>query len=396
MSAADITRPLRHTLKRLRCKPLDQTAEIHSSAHVKMHFIVVNQNVGSNSLGRALSMALVARELGETSLISFGRGKIWPGVSQFDVPITRVSANWKKDLDRALKKHEGQLPVIWLSKGLDPLPKVAAYVRKYHPHSLIVLDLDDDDVGLASAFRNSSLTNYLRLPWFRRGNPWRVRKSQNAIAAVADGFTFSTHALATLYPDSYVPNLRVPHVRPLLLRQTKKMHLESENLRFGCFGTLRPHKGSQLLLDIMRADRNLTLVTFRNCGLGTPAPEDVNWLEIDPKTPLHEAYEGIDVAVIPITDASSGAQFQLPAKIVDAMRAGVPIVATVTPAIQEIAGSVIVPLSVDQSVPETIDTIRLAARSGSSHLMNERFVQLLTPVAAAEELAKFLQCKKPR
>lgn len=336
-------------------------------------------------------MAMVAREIGDTKVVSFGRGKIWAGASQFDIPVLRLSRAWKKNLDVQLAAHEGHRSVVWLSKGLEPLSRVAAFVRSRYPQSVIILDLDDDDAGLAEAFRKSSRTNYLKLSWFRRGNPWRIRRSQNAIASVADGFTFSTKALAAVYPGSYSPSVRVPHVRALFPDGTRQDRLVNHNLRFGCFGTLRPHKGSQLLLDVMRSDRSITLVTFRNCGLGSPSGDDVNWIEIDPATPLQKAYEGIDVAVIPITDLGPGAQFQLPAKIVDAMRSNVPIVATLTPAIDEIAGGIITPLYPDQSLDDVKAVIRRAADSTQSRSVELRFRELLTPQAAARELETLLQ-----
>lgn len=336
-------------------------------------------------------MAMVAREIGDTRVMSFGRGKMWPGASQFDIPVLRMSRRWRSDLDTELAEHRNSRVVIWLSKGLEPLSSVAAYLRNRYPNVVIILDLDDDDAGLAEAFRRSSSLNHLKLSWFRRGNPWRIRRSQNAIASIADGFTFSTKALASVYPSSYAPNVRVPHVRSPIVNQARRSGLMNHELRFGCFGTLRPHKGSQLLLDLMRSDRSISLVTFRNSGLGSPSPDDVNWIEIDPATPLQKAYEGIDVAVIPITDDGPGAQFQLPAKIVDAMRSNVPIVATMTPAIREIADGVVTPLHSGHSLEEVKAVIDKAARSKQSDSVELRFRELLTPQAAAIQLKALLQ-----
>lgn len=336
-------------------------------------------------------MAMVAREIGETSVMSFGRGEVWAGSSQFNIPVSRISQHWKKDIDAELSRYESYRSVIWLSKGLEPLSKVAAHVRRRHPQSIIILDLDDDDAGLAEAFRNTSRTNHLKLSWFRSGNPWRIRRSQDLIASIADGFTFSTNALASVYPDSFVPRARVPHVRSVTTDSAGRDLGTSRELRFGCFGTLRPHKGSQMLLDVMRSDRTLTLVTFKNCGLGFPLPDDVNWAEIDPATPLEKAYQGISVAVVPITDVGPGAQYQLPAKIVDAMRSNVPIVATLTPAIEEIAGGVITPIHPNQSLDDVKAVIRRAARNGPSHAVEQRFRELLTPQAAAREVVALLE-----
>lgn len=363
----------------------------NSGAVVKTRFVIINQNISSNALGRSLSMAMVAEEIGDTKVLSFGRGKIWAGVSQFDIPVFRMSRRWKRDLAAQFEENRGHRSVIWLSKGLEPLSQVAVYIRSCYPDSIIILDLDDDDAGLAEEFRRRSHINYLKLSWFRRGNPWRIRRSQKIIASVANGFTFSTKALASVYPASYIPNVRVPHVRSLIRYESRQEIPGSRELRFGCFGTLRPHKGSQLLLDVMRSDRSNTLVTFRDCGLGSPSHSDTNWVEIDATTPLQKAYEGIDVAVIPITELGPGAQFQLPAKIVDAMRSNVPIVATLTPAIEEIAGDVITPLPPGLSVDEVTALIRRSAKSEYSHSVGLRFRELLTPRAAAHELEALLQ-----
>lgn len=362
-----------------------------STSVTKSNFVIINQDISSNALGRSLSMAMVAREIGETKVLSFGRGNLWPGATQFDIPVFRMSRSWKRDLDAQLAVPGSRQSVVWLSKGLDPLSRVATYVRRSYPESIIVLDLDDDDAGLADAFRRSSRINCLKLSWFRRGNPWRIRRSQDVIASVADGFTFSTKALASVYPASYLPHVRIPHVRSLISAHERQDSIGTRGVRFGCFGTLRPHKGSQLLLDLMRSDRSLTLVTFRDCGLGSPSTEDANWIEIDPTTPIQEAYNRVDVALIPITDVGSGAQFQLPAKIVDAMRCNVPTVATLTPAIAEIAGGVITPLPPDLTLSEVKKIIIGASKSEDSGSAGIRFRELLTPSAAALELEALLR-----
>lgn len=365
------------------------TAEETATA-APYRFIVVGHDISSNALGRAISMALVARVLGPTELFAFGRSVTWRGTNQFDVPVVRLSKKWKTKLRRELTDKSGERIVVWLSKGIAPLHRVAKLVAKENPEALIILDLDDDDAGLAESFAKRRLLNRLRLHPMRRGNDNRIRQSQYRISKVAAGFTFSSNALATAFPESFVPKSRIPHVRKDSPNLASSTDSSGTGVKFGSFGTLRPHKGSGLLLELMRQDRTLTLVTFAACGLGGPEPTDSNWVEVPPDMPLAEAYNHINVSLIPITETGNGAQFQLPAKLIDSLQAGVPVLASPTPAIKEIAEGVFTELNVSDPIGEIAGQIRLLARQNDGHLGRERFLALLTPEAAAQELSALL------
>jgi glycosyltransferase involved in cell wall biosynthesis len=140
----------------------------------------------------------------------------------------------------------------------------------------------------------------------------------------------------------------------------------------------------------MRENRDLTLVTFADCGLGKPESGDKNWIELPPNMPLHEAYAHVDVSLIPISDNGPGAQFQLPAKLVDSMRAGVPVLASSTPAIDEIASEGYTPLPQALRPSEVATQIRMLSDGASGQLARRRFEDLLTPDAAARELGSLL------
>lgn len=356
-----------------------------------LKFVLIGHDITSNALGRAISMSMVANELGPTKLFAFGGGDAWKGLGQFDVPVERLSWRWRRQLEPMLQPASNSLTVVWLSKGISPLDEVARYIARKNPDALILLDLDDDDAGLAEAFVRRSLLNRAKLHWFRRGHARRVRQSQWHISRLADAFTFSTHSLAEAFPPSFRPKARVPHVRRDLPRLTTARESNSKKVHFGSFGTLRPHKGSGLLLDLMRHDRSMTLVTFANCGLGTPEANDTNWIELPPDTPLLDAYAHIDVSIIPITENSSGAQYQLPAKLIDSMQSGVPILASATPAIVEIAGEAFTPLDLDRPLESLGNQIKQIAKETSGLLGRDRFERVLTPSAAASTLSDLIQ-----
>lgn len=350
----------------------------------------MGHDISSNALGRAISLLLVTRELGPSALFAFGSGSVWKGARQFNVPIKRLSRSWKDELKDQLERTSATQNVVWLAKGIAPLDKAAKFVAEHDPQAIILLDLDDDDAGLAEAFANRSITNRLRLHPWRRTNPRRIRRSQYAIADSAHGYTFSSHALATVYPRSFEPAGRIPHVRLSGQESLKRTVAKSETVRFGSFGTLRPHKGSGLLLELMRHDRSMTLVTFENCGLGQPDSSDRNWEELPSDTPLDTAYSHVDVSVIPITESGSGAQYQLPAKLIDSLQWGTPVLATPTPAISEIAEGAFTPLSSSMSPADVVSQIRLLASSDDGSRGAARFQELLTPQAAAKELVQLI------
>lgn len=362
-----------------------------AAATTPLRFVLIGHDIASNALGRAISMALVARQLGPTKLLAFGGDEVWKGVGQFDVPVEHLSRRWKRELGAVLQPVESFRTVVWLAKGISPLDKVARFVAGENPDALILLDLDDDDAGLAEAFVGRSLLNRVKLHPFRRGHARRVRRSQWTNSQLADAFTFSTHSLSEAYPSTFKPKTRVPHVRSELphLRETRKS--DPTEVRFGSFGTLRPHKGSGLLLDLMRNDRSLTLVTFANCGLGTPEATDTNWIELPSDTPLSEAYARIDVSLIAITENNSGAQYQLPAKLIDSMQSGVPLLASPTPAIVEIAGDAFTQLDLDLPLETLSNQIKHLADDSSGLLGRERFERILTPSAAASILSDMIR-----
>ncbi|MBT2515741.1 glycosyltransferase [Arthrobacter sp. ISL-30] len=354
-------------------------------------FIVIGHDVSSNALGRAISLAMVSRELGITRLLAFGRGRTWAGSRQFDIEVERLSRNWKHELRGTFSQDEEVQTVVWLSKGLAPLDRLARYVRQAFPGAIVILDLDDDDAALAEAFAKRSVSNRLKLNPLRRGHASQIRKAQSKIAALAHGFTFSSNSLASVFPSKFIPRTRIPHVRTDISGDSIRPTDGPWGIRFGSLGTLRPHKGSALLLELMRSNKDLTLVSFKDCGLGRPGPGEENWIEIPSDTPLHEAYAQIDVSVIPITDGGAGAQFQLPAKLVDSMRSGVPVLASPTPAIEEIASGTYARLEPDATLMEISGLVRQLSQSNYGALGRMRYEEFLTPAAAAQELLSLLK-----
>jgi glycosyltransferase involved in cell wall biosynthesis len=357
--------------------------------YVEPTFLILAHDSSSNALGRAQSMALVAQQLGSTEIWALDGGKLWQGASQFETRI-RVIARHTRSIRTALREAvntNGPL-VIWVCKGYAPLPQVVRLIKKASPNAVVVLDLDDDDAGLAEDFRRSSLMNALKLNFLRRGHPWRIRRSQGELAKIADGLTFATETLRTRFAGFDATYERVPHVRVITpVRTSEQTRLP---IRVGAFGTIRPHKGSALLLSLISTFPDVRLSTFAASGMGAPTDAQTNWVEIDPSTPLELAYANVDVAVIPITNLTRASTVQLPAKLVDAMRAGVPIVASKTEAIDEIAAGCYSAIAEGATADDVRSAITVALANGGGEAARARYESLLTPEKAAIRLRSLL------
>lgn len=356
----------------------------------RMNTILIGHNLQSNATGRLLCMADIAAQVGEVRVGAFGNLPLWRGAAQFQHPVLPLSTEWRSQLDTWIGEalHDSHV-VLWLSKGLRPLDQVAHYVSKHYPNVSVILDIDDDDIGLARSFANATLINRIKLNPLRRGSSWSIERSIDSISQVADAYTFSTDSLrCELYPR-LSPFEVIPHAR----RPRATIADEKEPIvkSFGFFGTIRPHKGGDMLLSFMRANRNWTMVTFRGCGLGQPRDSDSNWKEIPPDTPLGDAYGYVEVSLLPMDLSDRASRVQLPAKLIDAMRAGKSILASPTPAICEIGQDAVMYLSDAGNDAELMDAMETARKSSVNTRALEVFDRDLSTPRVAEKFSALVR-----
>ncbi|WP_179275412.1 glycosyltransferase [Rhodococcoides fascians] len=306
-------------------------------------------------------------------------GQPWPGIGQFSVNVKAIR---RGELPEWKLPQPGVKRIVWVSKGISPLAKIVEKIREADDTVIVVLDLDDDDAALAADFRSTSITNWLRLNPARRMYPGRIRSAQHKIADVADLFTFSSNVLASRFPGHWVPTVRITHARPIVapVLPTPVPGL----VRIGTFGTIRGHKGARRLSELMEFSDTLELHTFKNSGVSLSAAASERHIEHEPGTPLSEVYSAVDVAYIPMS-TNSGADVQLPAKLIDAMAIGVPIVTSPTSAIVEVAGDSVHYASLTLGLAETISILATAAarHERNAHL---RFLQVASSPVLAKDL----------
>jgi glycosyltransferase involved in cell wall biosynthesis len=295
--------------------------------------VVLSATTATNALGRALALAELAAEMAaDVRVYGPDDGRLWVGAAQVDVPVRQFAS--RAELVAEVARLPGR-PLVWAIKPLSGSWGAATAIARARGVDL-VLDVDDEDAALSTEYRARSIANRLRLHRGRMLHPRRIRATLREARSTASGFTYATAALADdLDLPTGVPRLRIPHPRhresdrPLPARGTGTTHV-------GCFGTLREHKGVDALDALIADEPAITLHVFES------APESL--LRHGPgrvvthrgTTPLAELYAEVDVSLLP-QGTSRGARLQLPAKLLDSMRFGLPVLATPTEAIEEIA-----------------------------------------------------------
>lgn len=341
---------------------------------------VVAESSKTNSLGRALSMALVAAIDFPVVVWVVDDGELWTPAAQF-WPTERLrlfkARHWRAAADEIGAASARGTVVAWFSKGTWPLDRMAAHLQSLGGVAVIA-DFDDDDVAIMRRFRRSSRLNALKMPPFRRKSPSRLLHAQHRIWANADALTFSSAYLRSTYSERYeipqVPTAVIPHARPDIpgAEQADSGRL----LRLGFLGTMRPHKGASALLALSRADDQIRIVTFEQRW---QIPEDVSdrWVHFPPTASLPEIYASVDFLLLPMDPDDDGARGQLPAKLVDAARSGVAIAATRTPVIDEYLGENYVRVASWDDPSDVISLLRRAdsGRLGDAarHVFDQRF-----------------------
>jgi glycosyltransferase involved in cell wall biosynthesis len=199
-----------------------------------------------------------------------------------------------------------------------------------------VLDVDDDDEGLSRAFARSSLMNRARLHPFAQLNPRRIRSTLRSALDRADGLTYATEAVrAQVGLVSTAPAAWIPH--PRFSQAVVQSPHQPGRIEIGFLGTARGHKGVDVLERLVRSDARLRLHAFAGAlPASVRSALGDSLLEHAPDQDLRLVYESVDLIVLPQL-LEPAAQVQLPAKLLDALSFGVPVMTSPTTAIREVA-----------------------------------------------------------
>jgi Glycosyl transferases group 1 len=368
--------------------------------------VVISPSAKTNALGRALCVAeLAAEAFASVRLYAPEDGPLWPGAKRAILPVRRfgsqaeLAAELRREIraqvgpaDGARFEREGGSLLVWAVKPLSSSWGAAQAIRQELPMSLTVLDLDDADEALSSQFRAASLANRLRLhPWSPL-SPRRIRNTLARALGEADALTYASETLRSALGIAFDgPALRVPHPR----RRAASRSIArppSERVHLGFLGTVRRHKGLGNIEALVLEDARYTLHVFRGAlPSSARARLRARLVEHEVDAPMADLYGEIDVVVLP-QDSSPGAQAQLPAKLLDAMRFGKPIVASPAAAIVEAAADTVLYVEDWGSLRDVRSTLSQAHAEGLAlgQAARRRFERQLALEAQVDALRAFL------
>jgi glycosyltransferase involved in cell wall biosynthesis len=290
-----------------------------------------------NALGRALALAdLLGQTVERAVVFTPDSGSVWGPAKRWQVEHRRGGEPEITFSDM----NSSDVRWIWLVKPLRNGYSAAKRIRELFPDASFILDVDDDDEALSREFLAASRLNFIRLSASherRQLLPRSIAKVRERVKAEADGFTAGTYTVARCCEIPQKQVLRIVHPRNVVPEARSRSRDPAGLIHVGFYGTVRPHKGIRSIVQLLRAHRNLRLHLF--VGYDATGLEEVQKqiLEHPIDEPWSKQFESVDAILLP-QGSTPAADAQLPAKLVDAMRFGVPILASRTEAIFEIAG----------------------------------------------------------
>ena len=281
-----------------------------------MKVVFVTPDMGDNSTGRTYCLWLLAEALGwESTTLANGRSAVWPPLagSPFADTITPLPDR-RADAEDAIRQHADQCDVVVAVKPVENSFGLClgALRGKRFP---LVLDIDDPDLEVVLGDRT---------PRVRRLAKWLVRHRtmSRALALRRRVGTVprfvSNPELQRIYGGTLLPHVRQP---PDALATVAG----DAGVSVVFVGTNRAHKGVDLLRS---AVARLAPEGYRLTVTDTPPADPHPWECWTGPTSLADGARLVaaaDIVAVPSLD-TPWAWGQLPAKLVDAMLAGVPLV----------------------------------------------------------------------
>jgi len=300
--------------------------------------LIVAPSCSDNSLGRALSLAEVFRLVGGVRLLAADDGPLWQGARDSDFRVERFHS--RADIGAAIAGTRPAV-VVTVKPFRQSLRWTAQALRASVPDGrrpTLVVDLDDLDAAI-HAIWHRELPPLERTRQLTRSDlsPLRILARIRQLLPAAGMLTVSSWALRGRFPPFRGPELRLPHPRST---RAYEPPVPSERLRLGFLGTPVGYKGLDTVGSIVaaRTDTELHVLAGAEASFASLDPERLVVHPHRGPDTIARAFRHVDVVVLPQDAAEPAARYQLPAKLVDALRFGRPVVATDTPPIRELAG----------------------------------------------------------
>ncbi len=350
---------------------------------------ILSHRGSGNALGRAHVLAELVAPRYEVEVVAADpeRGELWaPLAGEVSYPVHRWYVKRIPGLAAAAPRVAREYVTGDLIIAVKPrLPSfgLGLWAQRQHPRPLI-LDIDAHEVGLSSGreydpleLLNANGDAYARLLLAQRRR--------------ADAITVSNRDLYRRYGGIWLPHARD---ESRFSAEPPPTDLPPVVL---FAGTWRPHKGVETLLDAFGRLRHRS-ARLQIVGAVAPAADLPKGVTLSPPTPMRDLpaiLERASCVVIP-SSAGPASEGQLPAKLIDAMAAGRPIVATAVgdmPAwLADGAGRIVPPgdpVALASAIDQVLEDRDAAHRMGKR--ARDRFRRLASSAVLSPRLCDLVQ-----
>lgn len=378
--------------------------------------LVITWDVGHNPLGRSYMLAEVLdRVVRNVVTVGFQFEKygrdIWEPVRDGRLPVISLPGQSLPELlttfDRIAERVRPDIVIA--CKPRLPSVQLAATIKEKFGCPMI-LDIDDHELSFFKGAREFTMDDLAKLGDGAAANdvePYSALWTQltQHLRKFADEIIVSNVALEAEFGGTVVPHVRDESVfdPDLYSRDVSRdkygVPRDARVVLF--FGTPRHHKGINVLAE---AVNQITNEAFKLVIVGSTtdksvtakldklAPGRITYLPNQPFAAIPEILAMADVVCLPQDEENEISKYQLPAKAIDAVAMGIPLLVTRTePLMQLVGDGVAVPVSIGE-LPRIIEETAGSdeARRRWSSAVRPRFLKRYSYAASAEAMREVI------
>ena len=320
---------------------------IEKRLNKKCSVAVIAWDVTHNALGRAYMLAEALSSKYDVKIYGFAfkNNSIWEPLKKGEIPVIVFPGGCFPDFKRQMEHIVPQIEadVALVSKPRLPSLQLGLLWKSEYKKPLI-LDIDDCEVSFFIGKSNSLDCNDIRKP---QGEIW-TNFCENLIH-YADHVFVSNIALQNKYGGTVIPHARDENIfnPSLYSKETRRNELGiAINDKIILFlGSPKKHKG---LLKLLTAIKKTEDQSYKLCIMGSFISKNLEeklkkegeqHILFFPDQPFNEIAKNMIVAdlVCLLQDEESEiSKYQLPAKVIDAISMGIPVLATPTPPMEDL------------------------------------------------------------
>lgn len=381
---------------------------------------VIAWDVGHNPLGRAYLLAEALSRYFHVLLLGpmFKRynTRVWAPLRDAGITVLSFPGDDFPAFLRTLEKAAPRIEADIIIACKPRLPSVQpGLMMKAFLNRPLFIDIDDYELSFFKERSRISLEDIRKQAFADLHLPFEETWTRFAESLIsqADGWFVSNPTLAEKFGGITVPHARdEARFDPSLYdRQTRRRELgiDVDDKVVLFLGTPRPHKGVTEVLEAVKACNN---PRYKLCVIGTPPDRAYDQalrskggdsLIMLPDQPFDRLPENLVIAdlVCLIQDPESEiSRYQLPAKVIDALAMGIPVLATETgPLASLVRAGAVVPVTLDH-LAESIDRMLSGADTHRRKQLERRdlFLQQYSYSAITETMLDPLlsALEKPR